>query len=204
MTLVTVSVKDNALTAKQLAEFVPAEREGSIDDDRLVAFRVVASELALGARLTDFDPTLAHGWSTPTQIAERWQDTSPLRVGRMIAALGLNLILGYGAMVSFGHALFFGVGAYTAGKMSKEDFVGIEKNACPTVGACGGMYTANTMSSAFEALGLSLPYASTMANVEGEIVSMVGGKLAMRWCGSEFRQTTTVSARNPAICASVP
>ena len=53
---------------------------------------------------------------------------------------------------------FEAVGAYTAGKMSKDDFVGIEKNACPTVGACGGMFTANTMSSSFEALGMSLSW----------------------------------------------
>jgi len=58
---------------------------------------------------------------------------------------------------------FEAVGAFTAGRMAKEDFDGIEKNACPTFGACGGMYTANTMSSAFEALGMSLPYSSTMA-----------------------------------------
>ncbi len=51
---------------------------------------------------------------------------------------------------------FEAVGAFTAGKMSKEDLDGIEKNACPTVGACGGQYTANTMSSSFEALGMSL------------------------------------------------
>ena len=51
---------------------------------------------------------------------------------------------------------FEAVGAFTAGKMSKEDFDGIEKNACPSVGACGGQYTANTMSSSFEALGMSL------------------------------------------------
>src|SRR3954464_10903045 len=51
---------------------------------------------------------------------------------------------------------FEAVGAYCAGKMNDEDFIGIEKNACPTVGACGGMYTANTMSSSFEALGMSL------------------------------------------------
>src|SRR5581483_11341538 len=51
---------------------------------------------------------------------------------------------------------FEAVGAFTAGKMSEEDFVGIEKNACPSVGACGGQYTANTMSSSFEALGMSL------------------------------------------------
>src|SRR4051812_8330331 len=43
-------------------------------------------------------------------------------------------------------SVFEAVGAYSAGKMNDEDFVGIEKNACPTVGACGGMYTANTMS----------------------------------------------------------
>ena len=51
---------------------------------------------------------------------------------------------------------FEAVGAFSAGKMSQEDFLGIEKNACPSVGACGGMYTANTMSSSFEALGMSL------------------------------------------------
>jgi dihydroxy-acid dehydratase len=63
---------------------------------------------------------------------------------------------------------FEAVGAYTAGKMSKEDFEGIEKNACPTVGACGGQYTANTMSSSFEALGMSLLGSSQMASPDPE------------------------------------
>jgi len=63
---------------------------------------------------------------------------------------------------------FEAVGAYTAGKMSDEDFVGIEKNACPTVGACGGQYTANTMSSSFEALGISLLGSSQMASPDPE------------------------------------
>jgi dihydroxy-acid dehydratase len=58
---------------------------------------------------------------------------------------------------------FEAVGAFTAGKMSEEDLVGIEKNACPTTGACGGMFTANTMSSSFEALGMSLLGSSQMA-----------------------------------------
>ena len=70
-------------------------------------------------------------------------------------------------------SVFEAVGQFTAGKMSEEDFCQIERHAIPGSGSCGGMYTANTMSSAFEALGLSLPYASTMANVEGEIVAMV-------------------------------
>src|SRR5438128_569670 len=63
---------------------------------------------------------------------------------------------------------FEAVGAFTAGKMSREDFDGIAKNACPTVGACGGQYTANTMSSSFEALGMSLLGSSQMASPDGE------------------------------------
>ncbi len=69
-------------------------------------------------------------------------------------------------------SVFEAVGQYSAGNMSEEDFIQIERKAIPGSGSCGGMYTANTMSSAFEALGLSLPYASTMANVEDEIVDM--------------------------------
>ena len=63
---------------------------------------------------------------------------------------------------------FEAVGSYAAGKLSEEDFIGIEKNACPSVGACGGMYTANTMSSSFEALGMSLLGSSQMAAPDGE------------------------------------
>ena len=68
-------------------------------------------------------------------------------------------------------SVFEAVGQFTAGNMSEEDFVQIERRAVPGTGSCGGMYTANTMSSAFEALGMSLPYASTQANVEDEIVA---------------------------------
>src|SRR4029077_16695145 len=63
---------------------------------------------------------------------------------------------------------FEAVGAFMAGKMSDEDFIGIEKNACPSVGACGGMYTANTMSSSFEALGMSVLGSSQMASPDAE------------------------------------
>jgi len=63
---------------------------------------------------------------------------------------------------------FEAVGAYTAGTMSKEDYDGIERHACPSVGACGGMYTANTMSSSFEALGMSLLGSSQMASPDAE------------------------------------
>jgi len=63
---------------------------------------------------------------------------------------------------------FEAVGAIAAGKMSREDYDGIERNACPSVGACGGMYTANTMSSSFEALGMSLLGSSQMAAPDAE------------------------------------
>ncbi|GAB5100809.1 dihydroxy-acid dehydratase [Caballeronia sp. HLA56] len=69
---------------------------------------------------------------------------------------------------------FEAVGEFTAGRMSEEDFKGVEKNACPSTGSCGGMYTANTMSSSFEALGMSLLYSSTMANPDQEKVDSAG------------------------------
>jgi dihydroxy-acid dehydratase len=61
-------------------------------------------------------------------------------------------------------SVFEAVGEFTAGRMNETDFQEIERRAIPGTGSCGGMYTANTMSSAFEALGMSLPYSSTMAN----------------------------------------
>ena len=99
--------------------------------------------------------------------------------GGMIAMLRMNVpaIYVYAGTIKPGKwkgidltivSSFEAVGAFAAGKMSEEDFVGIEKNACPSVGACGGMYTANTMSSSFEALGMSLLGSSQMASPDPE------------------------------------
>ncbi|HKT64076.1 MAG TPA: dihydroxy-acid dehydratase [Burkholderia sp.] len=101
--------------------------------------------------------------------------------GGMIALARLNVpgIYVYGGTIRPGHwkgrdltivSAFEAVGEFTAGRMSQEDFEGVEQNACPTSGSCGGMYTANTMSSSFEALGMSLMYSSTMANPDQEKV----------------------------------
>ncbi len=68
-------------------------------------------------------------------------------------------------------SVFEAVGQFSAGRMTETDFTEIERRAIPGSGSCGGMYTANTMSSAFEALGMSLPFSSTMANVHDEIVA---------------------------------
>ncbi len=63
---------------------------------------------------------------------------------------------------------FEAVGKYAAHKLSAEDLRGVERNACPGAGSCGGMFTANTMSSAIEAMGMSLPFSSTMAAEDAE------------------------------------
>ena len=101
--------------------------------------------------------------------------------GGMIALARTNVpgIYVYGGTIKPGNwkgkdltivSAFEAVGEFTAGRMSKEDFDGIERNACPSSGSCGGMYTANTMSSSFEALGMALLYSSTMANPDDEKV----------------------------------
>ena len=101
--------------------------------------------------------------------------------GGMIALARTNVpgIYVYGGTIKPGHykgndltivSVFEAVGEYTMGRMAEEDFKQIEKCAIPGSGSCGGMYTANTMSSAFEAMGMSLPYSSTMANEDEEKV----------------------------------
>lgn len=92
--------------------------------------------------------------------------------GAMMALSRLNRpsILVYGGTISPGHykgedlnivSAFEAYGKKITGQITPEDFKGIIKNACPTAGACGGMYTANTLASAIEAMGMSLPYSSS-------------------------------------------
>jgi dihydroxy-acid dehydratase len=99
--------------------------------------------------------------------------------GGMIGILRSNVpaIYVYGGTIKPGHwkgkdltivSIFEAVGEFSRGRMSAEDFEGIERNAVPGTGSCGGMYTANTMSSSFEALGMSLLGSSTMANPDAD------------------------------------
>jgi dihydroxy-acid dehydratase len=99
--------------------------------------------------------------------------------GAMMAIARCNVpsIFVYGGTVKPGHyqgrdltivSAFEAVGEFTAGRMSEQDFKQVERRCIPGSGSCGGMFTANTMSSAFEALGMSLPYSSTMANPDAE------------------------------------
>ena len=99
--------------------------------------------------------------------------------GAMVGMARLNIpgIFVYGGTIKPGHldgkdltvvSVFEAVGQFGAGTIDRKQLTEIEKNACPGFGSCGGMYTANTMSSAFEAMGMSLPYSSTMANEDKE------------------------------------
>jgi dihydroxy-acid dehydratase len=99
--------------------------------------------------------------------------------GAMIAIARLNIpsIFVYGGTIKAGNfngedltvvSAFEAVGQYCAGKIDERQLVEVERRACPGAGSCGGMYTANTMSSAIEAMGLSLPYSSTMAAEDNE------------------------------------
>ena len=99
--------------------------------------------------------------------------------GGLMGMLRANVpaIYVYGGTILPGHfkgqdlnivSVFEAVGQNAAGKMSDADLREIEMRAVPGTGSCGGMYTANTMSSSFEALGISLPYSSTMANPHDE------------------------------------
>ncbi|MFV0389646.1 MAG: dihydroxy-acid dehydratase [Pyrinomonadaceae bacterium] len=99
--------------------------------------------------------------------------------GAMIAIARLNIpsIFIYGGTIKPGHyngedltivSCFEAVGKYTAEKIDEEELTEVERRACPGAGSCGGMYTANTMSSAIEAMGMSLPFSSTMAAEDEE------------------------------------
>jgi len=99
--------------------------------------------------------------------------------GAMIAFARLNIpaIFVYGGTIKPGRhngrdlnivSSFEAVGEVIAHRIDAEELLAVERNACPGVGSCGGMYTANTMASTFEAMGLSLPYSSTMAAEDAE------------------------------------
>src|SRR6202166_4127661 len=99
--------------------------------------------------------------------------------GAMIAIARLNIpaLFLYGGTIKPGHyagknltigSTFEAVGQYGAGRITQVELLEIERHSCPGVGSCGGMFTANTMSSAIEAMGMALPYSSTMAAEDAE------------------------------------
>jgi dihydroxy-acid dehydratase len=127
--------------------------------------------------IADSIETVCHGQSMDGVIAIGGCDKN--MPGAMIAMARMNIpaIFVYGGTIKPGHhngkeltviSSFEAVGEYSAGKIDEDELLAVERQACPGVGSCGGMYTANTMSSAFEAMGMSLPYSSTMATEDDE------------------------------------
>jgi dihydroxy-acid dehydratase len=105
--------------------------------------------------------------------------------GALIAIARLNIpaIFVYGGTIKPGHfqgedltivSAFEAVGKFCAGKISEDRLIEVERHACPGIGSCGGMFTANTMSAAIEAMGLSLPFSATMCADGDEVVDNAG------------------------------
>ncbi|MEH1942802.1 MAG: dihydroxy-acid dehydratase [Nostoc sp.] len=127
--------------------------------------------------IADSIETVCNGQSMDGAIAIGGCDKN--MPGAMIAMARMNIpaIFVYGGTIKPGHynsrdltvvSSFEAVGEYSAGKIDDAELMEVERRACPGAGSCGGMFTANTMSSAFEAMGMSLPYSSTMAAEDEE------------------------------------
>ncbi|MBD2576789.1 dihydroxy-acid dehydratase [Oscillatoria sp. FACHB-1406] len=133
----------------------------------LVSREVIADSIEVACNAQSMDGVLAIGGC----------DKNMPGAAIAIARMNIPAIFVYGGTIKPGHyngrdltvvSAFEAVGQYSAGKIDEEELKNIERNACPGAGSCGGMYTANTMSSALEVMGLSLPYSSTMAAEDAE------------------------------------
>ncbi|OKH17409.1 dihydroxy-acid dehydratase [[Limnothrix rosea] IAM M-220] len=127
--------------------------------------------------IADSIETACNGQSMDAVLAIGGCDKNMPGAVLAIARMNIPAIFVYGGTIKPGHldgedltvvSSFEAVGQFSAGKITEEKLMAIEKNACPGAGSCGGMFTANTMSSAFEAMGMSLPYSSTMAAEDEE------------------------------------
>ena len=127
--------------------------------------------------IADAIETVCNGQSMDGLLAIGGCDKNMPGAAIAIARLNIPAIFVYGGTIKPGRyngrdltvvSAFEAVGQYGAGRISETELTAVEERACPGVGSCGGMFTANTMSSAFEALGISLPYSSTMAAEDAE------------------------------------
>jgi len=127
--------------------------------------------------IADSIETVCRGQSMDGLLAVGGCDKNMPGAMMAIARMNIPSVFVYGGTIKAGQhegraltvvSVFEAVGEHSAGRISTEQLTEIERKACPGAGSCGGMYTANTMSSAIEALGLSLPYSSTMAAEDDE------------------------------------
>ncbi len=136
--------------------------------------------------------------------------------GAMIAMARMNIpaIFVYGGTIKPGHlegedltvvSSFEAVGQFSAGRIDEVRLMSVERNACPGAGSCGGMFTANTMSSAFEAMGMSLMYSSTMAAEDAEKGenTMMAGKVLVEAIRSNLRPRDIITRKSIENAISV-
>lgn len=136
--------------------------------------------------------------------------------GAMIAMARMNIpaVFVYGGTIKPGHhdgkdltvvSAFEAVGQYSAGKIDEVMLTAIEQKACPGAGSCGGMYTANTMSSAFEAMGMSLMYSSTMAAEDAEKAenTEMAGKVLVEAIRNDLRPRDIITRQSIENAVSV-
>jgi len=136
--------------------------------------------------------------------------------GAMIAMARMNIpaVFVYGGTIKPGHldgtdltvvSSFEAVGQYSAGRIDESMLYAIERNACPGAGSCGGMYTANTMSSAFEAMGMSLMYSSTMSAEDAEKAenTLMAGKALVEAIRADRRPRDIITRKSIENAISV-
>jgi dihydroxy-acid dehydratase len=172
------SLAERAMTACRDAGAMP-QVFGTITVSDGISMGTEGMKYSLVSRevIADSIETVCNGQSMDGVLAVGGCDKN--MPGAMIAIARLNIpaIFVYGGTIKPGKldgrdlnvvSVFEAVGEYNAGSISEEQLRAVERNACPGSGSCGGMYTANTMSSAFEALGMSLPSSSTMSAEDSE------------------------------------
>lgn len=172
------SLTDAAVNAAREAEMMP-QTFGTITISDGISMGTPGMKYSLISRevIADSIETVCQGQQLDGLVAIGGCDKN--MPGAMIAIARLNIpsIFVYGGTIKAGHldgkdltvvSAFEAVGEYLAGKIDDEQLTAVEKHSCPGAGSCGGMYTANTMSSAIEAIGLALPYSSTMAAEDDE------------------------------------
>ena len=172
------SLADRAIDAARAAGLMP-QLFGTITISDGISMGTEGMKYSLVSRevIADAIETVCNGQSLDGVLAIGGCDKN--MPGSVIAMARLNIpaVFVYGGTIKPGHldgedltvvSAFEAVGEYSAGRISEERLMAVEKNACPGAGSCGGMFTANTMSSAIEVLGLSLPHSSTMAAEDAE------------------------------------
>ncbi|NEO84725.1 MAG: dihydroxy-acid dehydratase [Spirulina sp. SIO3F2] len=172
------TLAERAETALQTAGAMP-QMFGTITISDGISMGTEGMKYSLVSRdvIADSIETACNGQSMDGVLAIGGCDKNMPGAIIAIARMNIPAIFVYGGTIKPGHyagedltvvSAFEAVGQYSAGKIDETTLTNIEKNACPGAGSCGGMFTANTMSSAIEAMGLSLPYSSTMAAEDAE------------------------------------